>query len=85
MTALQTINEARENGCQLVRLRKNTPGEHDCKSFHYGGSKKGWIYLDSFTASNVINVYNAVKEEHKQRLEKLPLIKLIDICWKVVS
>lgn len=85
MTALEVIRKAKDEGCQLVRPRKDKPGEYDSKFFGVGGKKKGWIYLDSFTASHVLNVYNAVKDEHKRKLEKLYLLTLIDICWKVTS
>ena len=84
MTALQTIETA-VKGCQLVRNRKDSPGQYDCKDYYYAGKKKNWIYLDSFTASNVMNVYNAVKPEHKAQLEKLSLIRLVDFCWKLIS
>ena len=85
MTALETIREAKENGCQLVRPRKDQPLQYDCKFFAVGGKKKGWIYLDSFTASHVTNVYNAVKPEYQEKLSKLSLLRLIDVCWKVAS
>jgi hypothetical protein len=85
MTALEVIKEAKENGCQLVRPRKDQPLQYDCKHFAVGGKKKGWIYLDSFTASHVINVYNAVETKYKEKLEKLGLLRLIDLCWKVAK
>lgn len=85
MTVIEIMREAKENGYQLVRPRKNQFGQYDCKHFTEGGNKKGWIYLDSFTASHVLNVFNAVKSEWQEKLKKLPLLRLIDICWKVTS
>ena len=85
MTAIKVFQTVLNDGCQLARPRKNTPGEYDCKHFAEGGNKKGWAYVDNFTASAVMNVFNALNETNQAKLSKLPLNRIVDICWKLVK
>ena len=85
MTALQVIETTLNEGCQLVRPRKNQHGHYDSKNFAVGGNKKGWIYLDSYTASAVKQVYDALDNKNKEIFVSFDLLKMVDITWKLLS
>lgn len=67
----------------LMRPKKNAPG-YDLKEA-FSGKKKGWFYLDGFTASAICKVYDAVNDANKAKLEKLPVEKLARICFSVIK
>ena len=88
MTIIEVANKAKEDGAQLIRYRKDSHKEtetaqYDCKPM-FTGSKRGWIYIDSSTASAMTAVYNALKPELQAKFNNLPLGKLVDFCWKHV-
>lgn len=70
-----------EKSCKLLRQRKDEPLQFDVKD-SFTGKRRGWFYLDHFTASAVTQVYNAVSEENKAKLARLPLPKLLTSVWK---
>jgi hypothetical protein len=43
------------------------------------------VYIDLFTASCVTQVYDAVNEANKKRLDALPVRKLVDVVYKVLN
>lgn len=69
--------------CHVFRPRLNEPGQYDAKAWGTGGRKKGWTLLDSFSASAVCAVYNAINDENKAKLEKLPPVRIVSICFKL--
>ena len=85
MNAITVFKTVLTDGCQLVRPRKNAPGEYDCKHFAEGGNKKGWAYVDHVTANAVITVFNALNETNQAKLAKLPLNKIVTVCWKLIK
>jgi len=85
MTNIQVIEQTLADGCQLVRPRKNQLGQYDSKSFTEGGNKKGWVYLDTFTASAVKQVYDQLNDQNKAKFTSLTLTKMIDVTWKLVN
>ncbi len=75
-------------GLKLIRNKKEehvkgTPWQYDVKDA-FTGSKKGWVYLDHFTKSAVLAVYNALSEEQKGKFDNIHINKLIDFTWKHV-
>lgn len=46
---------------------------------------KGFIILDAFTASAIMQVHDALNDENKQNLQKMSLLKMADVCMKLVS
>lgn len=89
MTIIEAANQAKTDGAQLIRYRKDSHKEtgtaqYDCKPM-FTGSKRGWIALDSFTASAITAVFGAVRPDLQAKLVNLPLGRLIDICWKNVK
>jgi hypothetical protein len=41
--------------------------------------------VDTFTASAVVQVYDGVNDANKKKMSKLPLPKMVDLVWKVIS
>lgn len=71
--------------CHVFRPRIDEPGQYDAKAWGTGGRKKGWTLLDLFSASAVCAVYKAVNEENKAKLEKLPPLRVVSICFKLTT
>lgn len=78
---------AAEYSMKLIRARKaqaaGEPIEYDVKA--YEGSKKGWTVLDATTACMFTRVYNACNETNRAKLDRLPALKAINVCWRVCS
>jgi len=70
-------------GVRLLRLRKDTTNEFDVKPDAFTGKKRGWFYLDAFTASAIVAVHDALNEANRQKYVALPLPKLISVTWKL--
>ena len=83
MKFIDCANYVKENGCCLIRERKGT-NEYDCKVFT-SGSKRGWVYLDGYTASAVVSIYNALGDDNKVKFETLSALAAIDITWKLLK
>jgi len=76
-------------GCVLIRPRKEehvkgTPWQYDLKG-PFQGNKHGWTLLDLFTASAMLNVYNALKDENKTKFNQLHINTLVNFTWKQIS
>jgi hypothetical protein len=82
----RTVTEQKQ--CHLARARKEqTPGEpiqYDCKPT-FTGSHKGWFYVDLFSASAIVQVYDAINEENKVKYGRLPLPKMASIAFKLAA
>lgn len=48
------------------------------------GSKKGEL-IDLFSASTVMAVYNALNPENKKKLESVPLVARVNMCYKLTA
>ena len=75
-------------GIQLVRMKKiehkpGTPYQYDVKDA-FTGSKKGFVYLDAFTKSAMLQVYNALNDNQKALYDNISMKRLVDFTWKVV-
>ena len=88
MTTIEAARHVVENGCSLMRPRKDTPHQWDVKEA-FGGKKRGWFYMDAFTASMLVGVYNALNgtptmsaEAMREKFNRLPLMALINLGWK---
>lgn len=57
--------------------------EYDVKD--YEGNKRGWVLLDSFTANAMTSVYNAINETQRAKLDSMPALKAINLCWKLIK
>lgn len=71
-----------EKSYMLIRNRKNS-NEYDVKAGE--GSKRGWTYLDGYSASAVVNVYNALNLENKLKFESLSALKAINVAFRLIQ
>ena len=92
MTSLDCAKEVlTTSSCHLLRRREtDTTGtdgkiipQYDIKPA-FTGKKKGWFYLDLFTASAIMAVYNAINEENKAKIHRIPITKLADFAFRSV-
>ena len=84
MTFVEICQQASEVGLQIVRERKGEPNQYDAKPWP-GGNKRGWFLLDTFTASAVNSVYNAISDTNKAKLNTLSHERIVDICFSLVG
>ncbi len=90
MEASRIIKEIVETkGCVLIRPRKEdhikaTPWQYDVKE-PFQGNKKGWTLLDLFTASAMLKVYEALKDENKTKFDRLHINTLVNFTWKQIA
>ena len=81
------------DGVHLIRLRKNLPQdesgktlpEYDIKPAFTGNKKRGWFYLDHFTASAVLVCYDALSEENKKKANRVSIHKWASLAFKCVG
>lgn len=94
--AARSVVEAKT--LKLIRPRKDEAGLYDCRPMkrdipsedeeEVSGRKTypGWTILDLFTASAIVAIYDALKEEaNKTKYINLPLTRLINVTWKLVG
>lgn len=41
--------------------------------------------IDLYTAGVVVDVYDQIKEGHKKKLMSLPILKIVDMCYRMIS
>jgi hypothetical protein len=86
MTAIEVCRQAKENGAQLFRFRKGTEQapEYDCKPWATG-NKRGWVILDSFSASAIVAVHDNLSPDNQTKYNKLPISKMAEIAFKLLK
>jgi hypothetical protein len=84
MTGIEAARLATTEGCQVFRPRKDAPGEYDVKPY-FTGRKGGWVALDSFSASAIIAVYDALNETNRTKFASLPIHKMATVAFKLVE
>lgn len=84
MTAIEVARTVTEQGCYLVRPRKDDPAQYDAKPY-FTGSKRGWFALDSFSASAIVAVYEALNTTNRERFSKLSIPSMAKIAFKFVK
>lgn len=62
----------------LFRPRKGEPHQYDAKP--YEGKKRGWAMLDTFTASAIVAVGNALSPENRAKMDTMNPLKLASFC-----
>lgn len=50
-----------------------------------GASKVDGMLLDHFSASALVQIYDALSPENQAKLEAMPLDRAMDIVWKLAS
>ncbi len=85
MTALEVAQKvAAEKQAHLFRERKDAPGQYDAKPYG-GGSSRGWVILDSYSASAILAVYNALKPENQAKYAAMSLQKMAVVAFKMLQ
>jgi hypothetical protein len=74
-----------KDGCHLLRPRKNEPLQYDAKHFCTGGNKRGWFYLDSWTASAILGVFDHLSETNQAKYLRFPIYKMAEIAFKLLN
>jgi len=85
MTAIEAAKLVDTEGCHVLRPRRNEPGQYDAKHFADGGNKRGWFYLDGFSASAIVQVHAALNDANKAKYEAFPIEKMADIAFKLIA
>lgn len=88
MNNLQVIKHCLDNGVLMIREKKidhvkGEPWQYDVKEM-FTGKKKGWIVLDAFTSSAMLQVYNAMNPEQQSKYNTIHFLRLVDFTWKVL-
>lgn len=84
MTSIEIAKTAAEDGAHLFRPRKNEPGQYDCKPM-FTGSHRGWTIMDSFSASAIVAVWNALNETNRAKYENLRPVSMAKLAFKFVK
>jgi hypothetical protein len=83
MTITETASRVLEtHQAHMIRPRKG--GGYDAKPW-CGGNNRGWVILDGVTARAIALVMGAVSPELREKLESLPLDRIIRFCWKHIA
>ena len=67
------------------KLRHRSGNQYDCHTDVWTGNNRGWTLLDHFTASAIVQVYEALNPFNQERYINLPLQRLISITWSCVG
>lgn len=73
-----------EKQAHLFRERKDATGQYDAKSYD-GGSKRGWVILDGFTASAIVQVHDALNEQNRAKYAAMPIQKMAAVAFKLMK
>lgn len=87
MTAIELARKTKEEGVHVFRPRKDQPGQYDAKPY-FTGRKSGWVILDSFSASAIVAVHEALNDENKTKFETVgarSIVKMASIAFKFVK
>lgn len=90
MTGIDCARRAASDGAQVVRMRSgprpyNVSGpEYDCKPY-FSGNKRGWVALDSFSASAIVAVWDALSEANRAKFGQLRIDKMAKVAFKFVK
>lgn len=84
MTIYQIAKRSVDTGtAQKIRHREGN--QYDCQVSMWTGNNRGWTLLDHYTASAVVQIYENLKPENQEKYINMPLLKLLDITWQLVS
>ena len=86
MTFIECCQKTNQEGLQVIRPTQEGGSDYEARSFTAPPPEgQGWVYLDAWTASAVCAVYNALNETNKAKLEKLPPMAAISVCWRLAK
>lgn len=53
---------------------------YDAKPYHARGNKRGWIMLDLYSASLVVQVHDALSEANRAKYGGFPLTRMVTVA-----
>jgi hypothetical protein len=70
----------------LIRHKDNYAdgNQYDVKCWGQG-NKHNWQFIDMFTAQAIITLYESLSGINQIKYMTLPLTKLVNVTWKMVS
>lgn len=84
MTAIDAARTVVQEGCCLLRQRQDDPLQYDVKPM-FTGKRRGWFYLDSFSASAIVAVYDALNETNRAKFERMRIDKMAGLAFRFVK
>lgn len=81
MTAIDAARIVVKDGVHLLRQRKDDPLQYDCKPA-FTGKSRGWFYLDAFSASAIIQVYDALNETNRAKFERMRIDRMVGLAFR---
>jgi hypothetical protein len=84
MNAIEIAEKVVAEGAMVFRERVGEPGVYDAKPY-FSGNKRGWIAMDSFSASAIVAVYKALNEQNKARFAALNPVTAAKVAFKFVK
>lgn len=82
-TFIDCCKTVQAKGLHMIRPNKDTPCRYDlCEPFEGG---EDWIWLDTFTANVVCQVYEALSSETQEKMRSDSAERILKLCWKAVS
>ena len=74
---IELLRDIAKNGYRSVSLGTRTDPN--------GKRRTNRVLVDSFTASAVVQVYDALNETNKAKFATLDLLRMVDVTWKVIG
>lgn len=65
-----------------IELLRQIVDEHQAQRIRIDGRK---VYVDAFTASAVVQVYDALNETNRAKFIVLPWPKMVAVTWKAIA
>lgn len=84
MNFIECCRRAKEHGLMLIRAKNDAQTDFDLRPYD-GVEYEGWVYLDVWTAGTVCAVYDALGEQNRAHLASLPVLRVVDVCWKIAN
>ena len=85
MTSMEVFRAVKEpSTCHLVRPRNDAPVQYDARPVGQG-NKRGWFYVDLFSASAVVAVYEALNETNRARFAALSIPSAAKLAFRFVK
>ena len=85
MTGIEVARQCKAEGAMLFRPKKAEPGHYDAKPWGVGNKRQGWIILDTFSASAIVAVYDALNEANRESYGRMPLQKMAMVAFRLVK
>lgn len=82
MTAIDTARLVVAEGAHVFRPRKDAPGEYDVKPYFCGRKGGGWVALDAFSASAIVQVYDALNEVNRAKFAQMSIQRMTALAFK---